>query len=409
MTAPAGPANRGGRHRAPEAAEDHQIWDPWQDSTAPIPVSPAVETTVLPKVTTEDQTAVIPAVPQEATTVTISASPPDDATVTIPASPPDDATVVIPTRVSPTPAGAPTTQPPAEPSDQTSLMGIIPPAPPPDPSGETAPAPAARPGERVVPLRAVRSKQGDGYRSVHSALTRTTTGTVVRTGVRGFGEILITLGAIVLLLAAYEVWGKAAVVASHQDALDRQLTEAWAEVPATVAPSPDPADDDEDQAAPAPLGPPPGHAIARLYIPKLGKYWVVVEGVELDDIRYAPGRYPTGAMPGQIGNFAVAGHRNPATFWDLDRVHPGDTIVVETQSTWFTYQVTRNHIVTPDAVEVVAPVPGQPGAEPTQAMLTLTTCHPKWDNFERLIVHAELVGQQSQADGRPAVLGGLGG
>jgi sortase (surface protein transpeptidase) len=60
-------------------------------------------------------------------------------------------------------------------------------------------------------------------------------------------------------------------------------------------------------------------------------------------------------------------------------------------------------------VEVVAPVPGQPGVEPSEAMLTLTTCNPKWDNYQRLVVHATLVDQQPQSAGRPAALGGLGG
>ena len=80
---------------------------------------------------------------------------------------------------------------------------------------------------------------------------------------------------------------------------------------------------------------------------------------------------------------------------------PGDLIIVETRDTWYTYRVTRNHIVLPTAVEVVAPVPGEPGAEPTKAMLTLTTCNPKWDNYERLVVHAELTEQRSRDDGPP--------
>jgi LPXTG-site transpeptidase (sortase) family protein len=393
MTAPPDSGHRRGRHRAPDSADsadppadDSPVWDPWAGSSSPAPVSPAVETTVLPKFTIDpDQTALIRPLPKAA---------PAAATVD------PEQTALI----RPLPKAAPAAATPAP--DQTSLLGIVPPAPPPDPAGD-APRPRPRPGEQVVPLRAVRSKEGDGYRSVHSALTRTTTGTMVRTGVRSFGEVLITLGVVVLLLAAYEVWGKAAVVASHQDELDRQLEQSWAFPPPTVAPSPEA--EPEAEATPQPLGPPPGHAIARLYVPRIGKHWVVVEGVGLEDIRYAPGRYPSGALPGEIGNFAVAGHRNPATFWDLDRVQQGDTIVVETQNTWYTYRVTRNHIVTPDAVEVVAPVPGEPGVAPTRAMLTLTTCHPKWDNFERLIVHAELVEQQSQSDGRPAVLGGLGG
>jgi sortase A len=338
------------------------------------PVSPAIDTTILPVLRGPDQTAEIGR----------------------PKQPGRDETAVI-SAISP---AAPRTR-----TDETTLMGIVPPAPEPDPEADR-PKPPPRPGEQVVPLRAVRA-QGGGYRSIHSALTRTTLGTAVRTTVRGFGELLITLGVIVLLLAAYEVWGKAAVVASHQQQLDQQLAQDWAGGPdPTVTPTP--GEPDEEEEPPAPLGPPPGHAIARLYLPEIGKYWVVVEGVGLDDIRYAPGHYPNSALPGEIGNFSVAGHRNPATFWDLDRVGQGATVVVETRDTWYVYQVTRNHIVTPDAVEVVAPVPGEPGAEPTEAMLTLTTCHPKWDNNQRLIVHARLVDQQPQSAGRPAVLGGLG-
>jgi LPXTG-site transpeptidase (sortase) family protein len=359
MTAPPGPHPPGGRHRAPAAPAG--------------PAGPAADTAILPVLRGPDQTAILTLGGDRDQTAVISA-------------------------ISP---AAPRT-------DETTLLGIVPPAPDPDPEDDPPRPPARpRPGEQVVPLRAVRT-QGGGYRSIHSALTRTTLGTAARTGVRGLGEVLITLGAIVLLLAAYEVWGKAAVVASHQEDLDRQLEQEWA-VGSDPTVTPSPASTEEPEAAPEPLGPPPGGAIARLYLPGLGRYWVVVEGVGLADIRYAPGHYPTSAMPGEIGNFAVAGHRNPATFWDLDRVGAGETVVVETRDTWYVYRVTRNHIVTPDAVEVVAPVPGQPGAEPTAAMLTLTTCNPKWDNNQRLIVHASLVDQQPQSAGRPAVLGGLGG
>jgi sortase A len=126
------------------------------------------------------------------------------------------------------------------------------------------------------------------------------------------------------------------------------------------------------------------------HIPRLHKHWVVVEGIRQADIRYAPGHYPSTAKPGQIGNFSMAGHRSPAIFWDLDTLRSGDAIVVETRTTFFVYRVTGSAIVAPTAVSVIAPVPGQPGAKASVAMLTLTTCNPKWDNYERLIVHAQL-------------------
>ena len=128
--------------------------------------------------------------------------------------------------------------------------------------------------------------------------------------------------------------------------------------------------------------------MAALYIPKLDKHWVVVQGVSPADIRYAPGHYPDTAMPGEIGNFSMAGHRTKAIFWDIDKLVAGDPIVVETADTWFVYKVTGHEIVKPTAVEVVAPVPDQPGTTPTQALLTLTTCNPKFNNYQRLVVHA---------------------
>jgi sortase A len=121
------------------------------------------------------------------------------------------------------------------------------------------------------------------------------------------------------------------------------------------------------------------------------------------DIRYAPGHYPDSAMPGEKGNFAVAGHRSRAIFWDLDRLDEGDEIVVETRDHWYIYEVTHRRIVKPSAVEVVS---SDPPGESADQLLTLTTCNPKWDNYQRLIVHARLVGDQPRSAGTPSALGG---
>jgi sortase A len=129
--------------------------------------------------------------------------------------------------------------------------------------------------------------------------------------------------------------------------------------------------------------------------------------VRQSDLAYAPGHYPDSALPGQIGNFSVAGHRSPAIFWDLDKVRVGDAVIVETKDMYYVYNVTENVIVLPTAVDAVAPVPGSPGKAPTEAMLTLTTCNPKWDNYQRMIVHAKLDPDKSQprTAGAPPELG----
>jgi sortase A len=204
--------------------------------------------------------------------------------------------------------------------------------------------------------------------------------------VGGLGQLFVTLSLVLAFFAAYEIWGTAAAVGAHQRELDRVLTEQWST--------------DTVQSPPAPTvsptitaavpEPPPGGVIARLRIPKLKRQWVVVNGVTPKDIRHGPGHYPGTAMPGEVGNFAVAGHRIPSVFWDLDKLGPGDLITVQTRAALYTYRVTELRVVSPTALEVVAPVPGHPDQAPTDRWLTLTTCNPKWNNYQRLVVHAVL-------------------
>jgi sortase A len=373
-----------------------------------------IATTIMPRITSTAPPPVPSAIPSPRAAAPMAEPPRIELTLSLPPQPPPptseepQAGPAEPPSEEPSPRRPPVgaeSGPPVAP-DATMLMGrIIPPPEPPDDDGTgdgggpdaSVPEPVPR-GVRVVPLRAVRTEEG--YRSVYSDLTRPTIGSVVRAVVRGVGELCITLGLVVLLFAAYEVWGKTAIVDAHQNDLDRQLAQNWDGVGPVPVPS------GSAGAKPSDLPPPGGNAIARLYIPRLGKQWVVVQGVTPYDIRFAPGHYPDSAMPGQVGNFSMAGHRTPAIFWNLDEMRDGDPLVVETRSDWYVYKVYNSEIVSPHAVEVVAPVPHQPGAKPTKALITLTTCNPKWDNYQRLIVHGELVRHQTRADGKPAELGG---
>jgi sortase A len=348
--------------------------------------TPADATVVIPAVRdTERETTVLPAVPvvrgrpsPGAKPAAAAATQPAAAAATQPARPPG------PDIASRPPADDYTA---ARPPKKTAAVKK---------AGDGEPVGQDRPtggrGERVVPLRPVRTDEG--YRSVYSELTRPTIGSVVRGIVRGTGEIMITLGLVVLLFAAYEVWGKSAIVDAHQNDLDQQLAQDWAEPTPGASPNP----------SASALAPPPGEAVARLYIPSLKKHWVVVEGVAPRDIRYAPGHYPKSAMPGQVGNFSVAGHRNRATFWRLDELNDNDVIVVETRTHWHVYTVAKTRIVLPSAVEVVRKVP--PGFAKGDKLLTLTTCNPKFDNYQRLIVHAKLRNTLARSEGRPPELGG---
>jgi sortase A len=83
----------------------------------------------------------------------------------------------------------------------------------------------------------------------------------------------------------------------------------------------------------------------------------------------------------------LTGHRTIAIFFDLDRLRTGDDIIVGTGGAAFVYKVTNVVVVAPTAVEVVKPLPpGERAGRP----LTLTTCNPKFNNYQRLIVHASM-------------------
>ena len=66
--------------------------------------------------------------------------------------------------------------------------------------------------------------------------------------------------------------------------------------------------------------PTPNGALAHLVIPRIGVNVYVVQGVSDEDLRRGPGHYPQTALPGQVGNAAIAGHRTTygAPFYSLN-------------------------------------------------------------------------------------------
>jgi sortase A len=229
--------------------------------------------------------------------------------------------------------------------------------------------------------------------------TGSSAGDVVRTALRGVGQTLITIGVVLLLFCAYELWVTNLVTDREQSRLTDELRREWAQPRPTSEPAVRPVSVDL------------GTGIAVLRVPRLGQGWnaeppIVVEGTSVEDLKKGPGRLVESAQPGEDGNLVISGHRTTygAPFADLDRLLPGDAVVVETRDTWFTYRVTGTEIVSPSAVEVTLPVPRQPGVAPTTSVLTLTTCHPKYSARQRMVVFSELEQELPKADGDPPAL-----
>src|SRR5699024_5147488 len=135
--------------------------------------------------------------------------------------------------------------------------------------------------------------------------------------------------------------------------------------------------------------------MGTLYAPRLGEDWAapVREGVTADQIdRGGVGRYPDTQLPDDPGNFSLAGHRNThaSMLGRQDDLQLGDRLYLVSPDGMYTYEVSERRVVDPQQTEVLAPVPGEPGAAAEAGTLTLTTCHPMFSNAERLIHHAEL-------------------
>jgi sortase A len=216
---------------------------------------------------------------------------------------------------------------------------------------------------------------------------------------------MLTAGLVLMLYVAYTlVWTNVEADAQARRAVE-DLRSRWA-APAPVSPG----SGSSAATGRAVERPPTGEAFALLYLPRLGRDWVtpVVEGVGSRALASGVGHYPRTAMPGQVGNFAVAGHRatHGEPFAQIDRLRPGDAVGVQTRAGWFVYRVERTEIVPPTRVSVVAPVPNRPGAPPTQRRMTLTTCHPRWGSTERLVVYTTLESASTSAAGRPQALAG---
>lgn len=213
------------------------------------------------------------------------------------------------------------------------------------------------------------------------------------------GEVLITLGVVLGLFLAWELWWTN-VQAAHAQA--REITSlGWAYDPHDDAKPVQAQEFLTPSSKPPHVDKEPGNlaTFATLYVPRFDKDYArtVSEGVDKRTVLDVKGigHYPGTAMPGAVGNFSIAGHRTTfgKPFNEIDKLKPGDPVIVQTKDGWYVYKVT-GHVVTGwRNGEQVAPVPGDTtGAEkPTERLITLTSCHPIWQPIHRYVVHGELV------------------
>lgn len=229
---------------------------------------------------------------------------------------------------------------------------------------------------------------------------------------RTTGELMMTGGVLILLFVVWQLFWTDVLASATQN-------EARAEIVAEFEPDNARAEQfAQGQFAQGPIAADaevpayePGQGFALVHLPTIDAEIPVLEGIELAILDLGVlGHYPGTAMPGQVGNFAVAGHR---TTWgrplhDLGEMRAGDPVVVEMAEGWFVYTFERQRVVWPDQTEVIAPVPDEQGAQPAEAWMVLTACHPKYSAEQRLIGYASYDRFVARDEGLPTELGGQG-
>jgi sortase A len=205
--------------------------------------------------------------------------------------------------------------------------------------------------------------------------------------------MLVTMGLLILLFVAYQLWGTGIFTARAQNKLKHQFaTELQDDPTVTTAPSTPHPSTPESTTTTVPSTAPKvtkvineGDPVGQITIPKIGVNLIFVQGTARDDLSKGPGHYPASPMPGQLGNAAIAGHRTThgKPFYNLNELGPGDLVQIQTTYGHFTYRVYQQLIVPPTDVSVVGPT--------KDAELTLTTCNPRFSARERMVIHARLV------------------
>ena len=213
------------------------------------------------------------------------------------------------------------------------------------------------------------------------------------------GVGLILAGLSMLAYVGWQLWGTNIIAKKHQREITSQLQEDWA------------VGEGCDRYCPH------GQADALIRIPRFGKDYVVpvMEGVDKGSIldKGVFGHFEDTAGPGQVGNYALAGHRvtHGEPLAHMPDLRPGDKVIVETKQYTFTYRLDTNPndlIISFTGTWVLDPIPHNPkpgGVEPKQLsgqrLITLTTCSEIFHTDNRMIAFGHLVSQRKKTVAHP--------
>lgn len=196
-------------------------------------------------------------------------------------------------------------------------------------------------------------------------------------------ELFFTLGALVLLFVAYQLWFTTELAKNEQVQISQEFQALLLEHEPVS----------EDQVASDPSQKPVVEMIETaelkglglLYIPKLKtEVWglPVVSGTDDRALSKGVGHYTRTELPGEVGNFAIAGHRatNGEPFAYFEKLSAGDMVYLQTTAGWFSYRLVQDQKIQETEVWVLEDDPIGLGE---QNLITLTTCDPRWNSTRR--------------------------
>jgi sortase A len=262
---------------------------------------------------------------------------------------------------------------------------------------------------------------------------------MIRRGIAGFGRTLISLGVLLLLFVAYQLWGTGIAQARLQDRATKEFDAQLAamattnDLPLTVEttipaiateppvettvpvstkpgtpttkPKPKPVTKPVVTSTTLPQvragrskmeRPKEGKTLGKIVIKRIKMNQALVEGADKESLKTGPGHYISTPLPGQPGNSAIACHRTTygAPCFNLQLIQVGDEILIQTLQGKFRYVAEKQWVVKPKGPDAQAVLKNTPG----ENVLTLTTCEPQYSAKLRLIVRARLVGPAADED-----------
>ncbi|MGO1768647.1 MAG: class E sortase [Microbacterium sp.] len=226
------------------------------------------------------------------------------------------------------------------------------------------------------------------------------------------GELFITAGVILLLFVAWQLWIGDIIYGAERNEQGNEISEEWAQLDPLELPDleTDPDTGEEGYAPPKLETPADTEVFGVMRVPRWGDEYAmpmaggVTRPGTLDPIGI--GHYPDADMAGDVGNFALAGHRTTfgKPFAEIATLRAGDAIVVETKAGWYTYRFRTLEYVRPDEVDVLLDVPQEPDVPANERYITLTACSPKYSLAERIVAYGIFESFQPRSEGEPASL-----